>query len=176
MNTTPQTHDTIDYPAMIDDAMRGVVRTSLQQVLKHGLPGSHHFYISFDTNAQGVRISPQIHDRFPQEMTIVIQHQFWDLQVHEHYFSVMLSFNNIPEKLVIPYAAMTAFADPSIKFGLQFHNRPSVTVPAAAAARPTREPDVETSFDVADDEPVVREEPQQEQGAEIISLDAFRKK
>lgn len=177
MNTTPQTHNTIDYPAMIDDAMRGVVRTALQQVLTHGLPGNHHFYISFDTNAQGVRISPQIHDRFPEEMTIVIQHQFWDLQVQDTYFSVMLSFNNIPEKLVVPYAAMTAFADPSIKFGLQFHNRPDVAAaPSQVRTKAKKDAEVEASFDVADAEPREKIETAEDQGAEIISLDAFRKK
>ena len=112
----------IDYPTMIDDAMRGVVRQALKQVEREGeLPGEHHFFITFDTNYEGVSISSTLKSKYPHEMTIVLQHQFWDLKVEEDKFSVTLSFNKRPEQLVIPFAAMTAFADPSIKFGLQFH-------------------------------------------------------
>lgn len=112
----------IDYPTMIDDAMRGVVRHALRQVEAEGeLPGEHHFFITFDTNFEGVEISPTLKKKYPNEMTIVLQHQFWDLIVTDAQFSVTLSFNKTPEKLVVPFAAMTAFADPSIKFGLQFH-------------------------------------------------------
>jgi hypothetical protein len=171
MNTTSHNVDTIDYTAMIDDAMRGVVRTALLQVLKHGLPGNHHFYISFNTNAAGVRISPQIHDRFPEEMTIVLQHQFWDLQVQDSYFAVTLSFNNIPEKLVIPYAALTAFADPSIKFGLQFHHQPEAhPAPMRVTPRAQEELAIE-QVDLA-----AATQDSDGDGAQIISLDAFRKK
>ena len=112
----------IDYPTMIDDAMRGVVRMALRQVQAEGeLPGGHHFFITFDTNYSGVKISKTLHEKYPQEMTIVLQHQFWDLEVDEEKFAVTLSFNKRPETLVVPFAAMSAFADPSIKFGLQFH-------------------------------------------------------
>lgn len=172
MTGAPKVQDNIDFPAMIDDAMRGVVRTALRQVLERGLPGTHHFYISFNTNYPGVRISPQLHDRFPEEMTIVLQHQFWDLDVGERLFSVALSFNNIPEKLVIPYAAMTAFADPSIKFGLQFHHKTH-----GGAAQ-----EAEASFDfpqnnAADAQAAPAADAEKADGAaEIISLDAFRKK
>jgi hypothetical protein len=156
----------MDYPAMIDDAMRSVVRRALTQVATQGLPGDHHFYISFLTTFPGARLSPQLRERFPQEMTIVIQHQFWDLQVDEDQFSVMLSFNNIPEKLVIPYASLTAFADPSIKFGLQFHTR---RTPAAT-------PMSEASFDATPLIPDNGSEDTTEGTAQVISLDAFRKK
>ena len=116
-------HETIDYPSMIDTAMRGVVREALLHVDKFGLPGEHHFFISFQTNFPGVSISPQLKSRYPEEITIVVQHQFWDLKITDKLFSIMLSFNNIPEKLVVPFDALTAFADPSIKFGLQFHGK-----------------------------------------------------
>ena len=112
----------IDYPTMIDEAMRSVVRQALRQVEREGeLPGEHHFFITFDTNFEGASISPTLKKKYPNEMTIVIQHQFWDLIVEEEKFSVTLSFNKRPEQLVVPFSAMTAFADPSIKFGLQFH-------------------------------------------------------
>ncbi|MFM9889285.1 MAG: SspB family protein [Rickettsiales bacterium] len=115
--------ETIDYPGMIDSAMRGVVRQALVHIDKFGLPGEHHFFISFQTNFPGVSISPQLKARYPEEITIVVQHQFWDLKITDTQFSIMLSFNNIPEKLVVPFDALTAFADPSIKFGLQFHGK-----------------------------------------------------
>lgn len=115
--------DTIDYPTMIDSAMRSVVRQALEHVLREGLPGEHHFFISFQTQFPGVSMSPQLRARYPEEITIVVQHQFWDLKITDELFSIMLSFNNIPEKLVVPFDALTAFADPSIKFGLQFHGK-----------------------------------------------------
>ena len=111
----------IDFPGLIDQAMRDVVRKALEAVATTGLPGEHHFFISFRTDFSGVKISSSLQDRHPKEMTIVLQHQFWDLKVEQDKFSITLSFNNIPEKLVIPFQAMTAFADPSVKFGLQFH-------------------------------------------------------
>ena len=116
-------NETIDYPGLIDSAMRNVVREALIHVDKFGLPGEHHFFISFQTNFPGVSISPQLKARYPEEITIVVQHQFWDLKITDKQFSIMLSFNNIPEKLVVPFDALTAFADPSIKFGLQFHGK-----------------------------------------------------
>ncbi len=123
MNDTSMDNEIlIDYPTMIDEAMRGVVKQALRQVEAEGeLPGEHHFFITFDTNFAGVEISSVLKKKYPNEMTIVLQHQFWDLIVTEKLFSITLSFNKRPEKLVVPFAAMTAFADPSIKFGLQFH-------------------------------------------------------
>jgi hypothetical protein len=124
--------DTIDYPGLIDSAMRNVVREALIHVDKFGLPGDHHFFISFQTNYPGVSISPQLKSRYPEEITIVVQHQFWDLKIDKQKFSIMLSFNNIPEKLVVPFDALTAFADPSIKFGLQFHGKRPANMPKSA--------------------------------------------
>lgn len=160
-DTAPQ----MDYPAMIDEAMRGVVRKALLQVQADGLPGEHHFYISFLTGFPGVRLSPQLRERFPQEMTIVVQHQFWDLRVEEDHFSLMLSFNNIPEKLVVPYSALTAFADPSIKFGLQFHIRKTPPMPMP-----------EASFEPTPLKPDNSGNEGEESSAQVISIDAFRKK
>lgn len=106
------------YEALVLDALRGVVKTVLQRVHKRGMPGDHHFYISFETNAPGVSLSKRLKDQYPQEMTIVLQHQFWDLAVHDDRFEVRLSFNSIPERLVIPFAAIRVFSDPSVQFAL----------------------------------------------------------
>lgn len=111
----------IDFPGLIDKAMRDVVRRALQIVEKRGLPGDHHFFISFRTDFPGVSVSEALKTRHPEEMTIVLQHQFWDLKIGKESFSITLSFSNIPEKLEVPFQALTAFADPSVKFGLQFH-------------------------------------------------------
>lgn len=168
-----ETSERIDYPTMIDEAMRGVVKKVLGQVVEHGLPGKHHFFISFDTTHPGVRISPQLKGRFPEEMTIVVQYQYWDLEVHQTCFSMMLSFNNIPERLVVPFDALTAFADPSIKFGLQFHSRP--TGSNYAQDNFASETSGETSFDQAVPDAVNNEETAVE-STKIISFDSFRKK
>ncbi len=109
--------DRIQYDILALDAMRGVIRAVLQRVQKRGIPGDHHFYISFGTQTPGVQLSKRLRDRYPEEMTIVIQHQFWDLQVMEDRFEVKLSFNNVPERLVIPFAAIRRFHDPSVDFG-----------------------------------------------------------
>lgn len=111
----------IDFPGLIDEAMRNVVRKALDIASDSGLPGEHHFFISFRTDYPGVEISDVLLEKHPQEMTIVLQHQFWDLKVDDDKFAITLSFNNVPEKLVVPFQAMSAFADPSVKFGLQFH-------------------------------------------------------
>ncbi len=110
----------IDYGKLIDDAMHVIVKRALGYVGKDGLPGKHHFFISFITSHPGVRISPKLREKYPEEMTIVIQHQFEDLQVRDDYFSVVLSFDNEKQKIQIPFDALIAFADPSVKFGLQF--------------------------------------------------------
>ncbi len=165
----------IDYPGYIDDAMRGVVRRALQQVAKSGLPGNHHFYISFATDYPGVQISPALKARYPKEITIVIQYQFWDLDVKDTGFSVMLSFNNIPEKLVVPYRALTAFADPSIKFGLQFHTQ---TLAQDALDFSSEDLPAEIQPDASfDTQPPHADNEEAPAGsAQVISLDAFRKK
>lgn len=156
------TQDIIHYPSLIDSAMRGVVRDVLKKIITTGLPGDHHFYISFNTTFPGVKISETLKSKYPKEITIVLQHQFWDFKVEEAQFQVTLSFGGVPEKLVIPYAALTAFADPSVKFGLQF--------------QPTEMFDVEM---IDTQEPIsvtVKSDNQEDGSAEIISLDTFRKK
>ncbi len=171
--------DTIDYPGLIDSAMRNVVREALIHVDKFGLPGEHHFFISFQTNFPGVSISPQLKARYPEEITIVVQHQFWDLKITDKQFSLMLSFNNIPEKLVVPFDALTAFADPSIKFGLQFHGKaPANTseteepVSCPATGRTGKEKPPMAAFD--EDAPT--EESEAANDEKVISLEAFRKR
>lgn len=168
----------IDYPALIDNAMRSVVRTAMRQIAETGmLPGEHHFFVSFLTNHPGVDISPVLRQRYPEEMTIVIQHQFWDLKVEEDKFTITLSFSNVPERLVVPFAALSAFADPSIKFGLQFHNRSwqqteDDEVHCPATGKTGREAPPEASFD---EEPPSEAHPPAND-TKVISLEAFRKK
>src|SRR5215470_2144536 len=112
--------DHIRYDILTQEALRGVVRTVLTDAAKNGLPGEHHFYISFDTRADGVRLSPRMLSQYPEEMTVVLQHQFWDLVVTDDGFEVGLSFGGIPERLAVPFAAINGFLDPSVQFGLQF--------------------------------------------------------
>jgi hypothetical protein len=112
--------DLIRYDLLAQDALRGLVRKVLMDAAKFGLPGEHHFYISFDTRAPGVRISQRLREKYPDEMTIVLQHQFWDLLVTEHTFEVGLSFGSVPERLLVPFTAIKGFFDPSVQFGLQF--------------------------------------------------------
>jgi hypothetical protein len=112
----------IDYEALQSDAMRGVVRAVLARTAKSGLPGDHHFYISFDTTVPGVSLSKRLKEKYPTEMTIVLQHRFWDLAVAEERFEVKLTFDGIPERLVVPFAALKVFFDPSVRFGLQFED------------------------------------------------------
>lgn len=110
----------IDYDVLQSDAMRGVVRAVLTRTAKSGLPGDHHFYISFDTTVAGVSLSKRLKEKYPTEMTIVLQHRFWDLIVSDERFEVKLTFDGIPERLVVPFAALKVFFDPSVRYGLQF--------------------------------------------------------
>ncbi|MES2984236.1 MAG: ClpXP protease specificity-enhancing factor SspB [Pseudomonadota bacterium] len=176
------TQETIDYPGLIDSAMRNVVREALIHVDKLGLPGEHHFFISFQTNYPGVSISPQLKSRYPEEITIVVQHQFWDLKITKEQFSIMLSFNNIPEKLVVPFDALTAFADPSIKFGLQFHGKGPATmggsvdgeepVSCPATGRNGSEKPPMAAFE----EEAPSEETTAANDEKVVSMEAFRKR
>jgi len=131
----------IDYAKLQQEAMRGVVRAVLQQVVKTGLPDEHHFYISFLTQAQGVILSKRLKEKYPSEMTIVLQHRFWDLIVSEDRFEVKLTFDGIPERLVVPFAAIKVFIDPSVRYGLQFDeeasDRDAPPVPRAITADAT---------------------------------------
>lgn len=150
------TEDLMHYDVMAQEALRGVIRAALKVARDKGLPGEHHFYISFRTDAPGVDISERLRKQYPEEMTIVLQHQFWNLEVMEDRFSVDLTFSKIPERLVVPYAAVQGFFDPSVQFGLQFEaGQPrSAAVPAPAEAPAPASGDA----------------------AAVVSLDAFRKK
>jgi len=123
--------DSLDYDQLIQEALRDVVRKTLQTVSKKGLPGNHHFYITFRTDRNDVVMPEYLRDQHPDEVTVVLQHQFWDLNIDNASFSVTLSFNGHHERLVIPYGALVSFMDPSVKFGLQF------TPEEPAAGKPT---------------------------------------
>jgi hypothetical protein len=158
--------DLFQYDRMVERAMRQVVREALMRVVKEGLPGQHHFYISFRTSFPGVRISDALRARFPEDMTIVLQHQFWDLAVRPDLFEVSLSFSGVSEKLFVPFAAITGFVDPSVKFGLQF--RPDAETAAARGKPAAASPAVATLPKA--------EKPAPEGPAEVVALDKFRKK
>jgi uncharacterized protein len=153
--------DLFDYPKMVETALRGVMREALARTARAGLPGDHHFYVTFHTRAPGVAIPNHLLDKFPDEMTIVLQHQFRALEVGEDAFSVNLSFQSRSERLRIPFAAVTTFADPSVNFGLQFEA--AAAQPAEVAALPTQSPPPEPP------EPA-------RPAAEVVTLDKFRKR
>lgn len=131
----------IDYEALAQEAMRNVVRSVLIETAEKGLPGDHHFYISFDTLAPGVILSKRLREKYAEEMTIVLQHRFWDLIINEHRFEVKLTFDGIPERLVVPFKAVRVFFDPSVRYGLQFES-----VSPSQTSEPSEEAD-ETVFD-----------------------------
>jgi hypothetical protein len=112
--------DLIRYDLLVQQALRGVVRNVLAEAARNGLQGDHHFFITFKTNAPGLRLSNRMRERYPDEMTIILQHQFWDLAVTDHAFEVGLSFNKAPERLLVPFDSITSFVDPSVQFGLKF--------------------------------------------------------
>ena len=116
-------NDRFQYDALVDDALRSVVRRVLIQVGEKGLPGSHHFYISFRSTDPGVEMPDYLRAKYPEEMTIVLQHQYWDLQIHEDFFEVTVSFNKLQEHIKVPFTALSAFVDPSVRFGLQFDRK-----------------------------------------------------
>ena len=163
--------DYIGYEALTQAAMRGVVREALRQTAANGAaPGEHHFYISFRTKAPGVKMAEHLIERFPDEMTIVIQHQFWDLEISDGHFEVILKFGGVPQHLSIPFAAMTRFVDPAVNFGLSFERSdgetgqdvvgPTTEMPEETNAAETRQP--RASGD--------------ESGSTVVSIDAFRRK
>ena len=159
--------DHIRYDILTQEALRGVVRKVLAEVAKTGLPGEHHFFISFITKAPGVRISQRLLDQYPNDMTIVLQNQFWDLKVGETGFEVGLSFDDKPETLAIPFTSIKGFFDPSVQFGLQL---------TGAVALPTAD-------EVAEGEELAKLAPAttaaaatEAPGEKVVSLDAFRKK
>ena len=151
--------DYIGYEALSQAAMRGVVREALRRAKTNGgLPGDHHFYISFRTRAPGVKIADHLVQRFPEEMTIVIQHQFWDLEVHDGHFEIVLKFAGVPQHLSIPLASITRFVDPSVNFGLSFEARSRDT----GVLSPAKDTSAET----------VPPKPAET----VVSLDAYRRK
>jgi hypothetical protein len=166
MAQDPPAQDLLHYEAMAQDALRGVVKGALKRAAApEGLPGAHHFYITFKTDAAGVSGPPDLLGKYPDEMTIVLQHQYWDLAPGETFFSVTLQFGGQPKRLSVPYAAVTRFYDPSVQFLLQFEAPPSAPTESRIAAVPTPA----DASEAADDKPVEGE-------AKVVSLDQFRKK
>ncbi|NIX76453.1 SspB family protein [Microvirga terricola] len=198
--------DLIRYDLLVQDALRGVVRKVLIDAGKDGLPGEHHFYISFRTDFPGVRLSNRLREKYPQEMTIVMQHQFWDLGVTEHSFEIGLSFSGVPERLLVPFDALTGFFDPSVQFGLKFdgedEDKEEAEVPVApqpvqrngsepvalkqprktsadkvSEKKKTESPaPVESASDAEKAAQLAATESASSGSAEVVSLDAFRKK
>jgi hypothetical protein len=157
--------DLFRYDRMVERALRGVVREALARTAASGLPGTHHFYITFQTKHPGTKIPESLSTQYPEDMTIVLEHQFWDLEVDEDHFAVTLSFQNRPERLNVPFEAITAFTDPSVKFGLQFQATDSAEGVTHEAAPKAAKAD--TKKETGD------------KGAktgEVVALDAFRKK
>ena len=166
------TQDFLEYPKLVEQAMRGVVRSALEVVVDNGLPGLHHFYITFRTQEAGVQISDRLLAQYPEEMTIVVVHQFWDLVVDETGFSIALSFGGVRESLTVPYTTISAFVDPSVKFGLQFD-----TTDAAEGDTPSIAPETAADPNNPPTPPTDIENVATEPGdAEIVALDNFRKK
>lgn len=166
------TQDFLEYPKMVERAMRGVVREALGVALESGLPGLHKFYITFRTRNPDVTIADRLLAQYPDEMTIVMEHQYWDLVVDDDKFSITLSFGGAPETLVIPYAAITAFVDPSVKFGLQFDAN---TDDALEAPPQPREEAISPVDGSAPDGEKVSAELSTDDG-QVVALDNFRKK
>jgi uncharacterized protein len=175
----PMATDHIRYDVLARDALRGVLRRVLTDAAEHGLPGEHHFFITFVSTAEGVKLSPRLLAQYPEEMTVILQHQFWDLVVTEDRFEVGLSFGGIPERLVVPFTSIKSFFDPSVQFGLQFDpsesaaEAPAANLPAAAApsALTVASPPASSLAPENQDEPAKPSE-----GAEVVRLDRFRKK
>jgi hypothetical protein len=180
----------IRYDILAQDALRGVVPGgACPDAAKNGLPGEHHFYISFDTRAEGVRLSPRMLAQYPEEMTVVLQHQFWDLEVTESGFEVGVSFGDVPERLAVPFAAVKGFFDPSVQFGLQFeevaaeHSRqPEHSVTGANDAPPVEHKAVAPAVAAVESDPETARTTSQAEddnsvaGGEVVQLDRFRKK
>jgi hypothetical protein len=177
-------NDRFHYDALVDDALRSVVRRVLTQVAEKGLPGSHHFYISFRSTDPGVQLPDYLRAKYPEEMTIVLQHQYWDLIIGSNHFEVTVSFNKQQERIRVPFAALSAFVDPSVRFGLQFDKkdkaeaaepaappaalpaadkRPSLAAPAGTEAKP-------------DGNAAPAEGKPEDAASKIVKLDSFRKK
>jgi hypothetical protein len=162
--------DLFQYDKMVERALRGVVRDALARVAQEGPRGAHHFYIGFATQMPGVVVPESLRSKYPDEMTIVLQHQFWDLEIDDDAFSVSLSFQKQVERLTIPWAAIRSFADPSVNFALEFAGPPiepkAVGSLPAPVAQPEAQPKSEPDVPEASDRPA----------AEVVTLDSFRKR
>jgi uncharacterized protein len=163
------------YDQLAQNALRGVVRDALRKVQKSGLPGEHHFYIAFNTKYPGVGLSPRIAERYPREMTVVLQHQYWNLNIYEDRFEVELSFDNIPEKLIVPFNSVKGFLDPSVQFGLQFEVLPFEGETNGGSAE-VIDMTNKSGGDQGADEAAGSESESAESEKKVVSLDAFRKK
>ena len=184
--------DHIRYDILAQEALRGVMRKVLQEVQRTGLPGNHHFFITFLTGAPGVRVSTRLKERYPEQMTIVLQYQYWDLKVTDVGFEVGLSFSDVPEKLEVPFAAVRGFYDPSDNFELEFDVRTDEPVaggdvtalPKSEAPKPQPAPRAAPKPAAKKPEPALEKAPAgadkpaegEGKGADVVSLDAFRKK
>lgn len=168
--------DHIRYDVLARDALRGVLRKVLIDAAEHGLPGEHHFFITFISKADGVKLSPRLLAQYPEEMTVILQHQFWDLTVTEDRFEVGLSFNGIPERLVVPFASIKSFYDPSVQFGLSFETEAAAETPAAGTPPATTPAEALASPPAEPETPTEGETPKTGEGAEVVRLDRFRKK
>lgn len=169
--------DLLGYNEMVEKAMRSVVRQALERAAKGGLPGNHHFYITFRTDHPEVQIPERLRQQYPEEMTIVLQHQFWGLVADDEGFDVELSFNKVHEHLRIPYDSLITFADPSVNFGLQFHvemeETPSRESPPAASDEKGPDAAAEGAAETGETDPEAEDA---ETGDNVVTLDAFRKK
>ncbi len=165
---------------MVEGALLSVVREALRLAAKEGMPGDHHFYLTFRTQMTGVALSDTLRERYPEEMTIVLQHQYWDLKVDDERFRVTLSFDNRPHDLVVPFAALTSFVDPAVKFGLQFNVTEEKTAAtpdvAVAGQSATGEATPSGASAGGDKEGDAAAEADADQTADVVALDSFRKK
>lgn len=183
-------NDRFHYDALVDDALRSVVRRVLTQVAETGLPGSHHFYISFRSNDPGVELPDYLRAKYPDEMTIVLQHQYWGLIIREDDFEVTVSFNKQQERIKVPFAALSAFVDPSVRFGLQFDRRDKATGEKVSAERPEgaaeptplpvpekrpAPPEGETAGPEGEAATAEAAKPE-DAASKVVKLDSFRKK
>jgi hypothetical protein len=178
------TEDMIRYDILVQNALRGVIRKVLTEVAKTGLPGNHHFFITFVTNAPGVKVSNRMREQYPEQMTIVLQHQFWDLEINENSFDVGLSFSDVPEKLHIPYSAIRGFYDPSVNFELEFDVEnadaplevtPVAVSPESVIGEPAPLPKGSKAAGKAEAGEEEDDDKGPNGGADVVSLDSFRK-
>jgi len=189
--TVSMSEDKIRYDVLASEALRGIIRTVLTRVQKRGLPGDHHFYITFDTSAAGTILSKRLKAQYPEEMMIVLQHKFWDLLIYDDRFEVKLSFNSVPERLVIPFSAIKSFFDPSVQFGFN----PNLFMPSGstvddqqdldaedviderpALPRPALKMEPVTTIEPDIDAPIRQEEQPKHESAKVVELDLFRKR